>query len=88
MGRPTHRLVAKSKQSGNFQDVAALWEGDRGISGQLDRDVEKIVLKNGAVLTNDGCWFNLQVANEHDQTRPATNNQNQEGPPPADETPF
>ena len=59
-GRPNYRVVAKSKASGKFQDIAAFWIGDKGISGQLDKGIAKIVLTNGAVITPDACWFNLQ----------------------------
>ncbi len=58
--RPNYRVVAKSKASGKFQDIAAFWIGDKGISGQLDKAVEKIVLTNGTVIKPDSCYFNLQ----------------------------
>ena len=58
--RPNYRVVAKSKASGKFQDIAAFWIGDKGISGQLDKAVEKIVLTNGTVIKPDACYFNLQ----------------------------
>lgn len=63
-GRPNYRVVAKSKASGKFQDIAAFWIGDKGISGQLDKDIEKIVLTNGAVIKPDTCYFNLQENKE------------------------
>ena len=59
-GRPNYRVVAKSKASGKFQDIAAFWIGDKDISGQLDKGIAKIVLTNGAVITPDACYFNLQ----------------------------
>ena len=59
-GKPNYRVVAKSKATGKFQDIAAFWIGDKGISGQLDKAVEKIVLTNGMVIKPDGCYFNLQ----------------------------
>lgn len=59
-GRPNYRVVAKSKASGKFQDIAAFWIGDRGVSGQLDKSIEKIVLTNGTVIKPDSCYFNLQ----------------------------
>jgi len=59
-GKPNYRVVAKSKSSGKFQDIAAFWIGDKGISGQLDKGIAKIVLTSGAVITPDACWFNLQ----------------------------
>lgn len=64
--KPNYRVTAKSKTTGKFQDLAAFWIGEKGISGQLDRAVEKIVLTNGAVIKPDACWFNLQV----EQTSP------------------
>lgn len=63
-GKPNYRVVAKSKTSGKYQDIAAFWIGDKGISGQLDKAVEKIVLTNGAVIKPDGCYFNLQENKE------------------------
>lgn len=77
-GRPNYRVVAKSKASGKFQDIAAFWIGDKGISGQLDRGVAKIVLTDGSVITPNGCYFNLQEnkdeasqhsAGSHDSTQ-------------------
>jgi hypothetical protein len=62
--RPNYRVVAKSKASGKYQDIAAFWIGEKGINGQLDRSVEKIVLSNGAVIKPDSCWFNLQENRE------------------------
>ena len=59
-GRPNYRVVAKSKASGKFQDIAAFWIGDKGISGQLDKSIEKIVLTNGTVIKPDSCYFSLQ----------------------------
>lgn len=59
-GKPNYRVTAKSKATGKFQDIAAFWIGDKGISGQLDRAIEKIVLTNGNVIKPDTCWFNLQ----------------------------
>ena len=58
--KPDYRVVAKSKSSGKFQDIAAFWIGEKGLSGQLDKGIAKIVLTNGAVITSDTCWFNLQ----------------------------
>jgi len=62
--RPHYRVTAKSKATGKFQDIAAFWIGEKGISGQLDRAVEKIVLTNGAVIKPDTCYFNLQENKE------------------------
>ncbi len=63
-GRPNYRVVAKSKSSGKFQDIAAFWIGDKGISGQLDKGIAKIVLTSGAVITPETCYFNLQENKE------------------------
>jgi hypothetical protein len=65
-GRPNYLVVAKSKASGKFQDIAAFWIGDKGISGQLDKGIAKIVLTNGAVITPGACYFNLQENKEQD----------------------
>lgn len=67
-GRPNYRVVAKSKTSGKYQDIAAFWIGEKGISGQLDKAVEKIVLTNGHVIKPDGCYFNLQENKESGTT--------------------
>lgn len=74
--RPRYRVVAKSKQSGNFQDIMAFWEGEKGISGQLDREVASITLKSGAVISGESVWFNLQ---DSETERPAAQ---------SDEVPF
>lgn len=64
--KPDYRVVAKSKSSGKFQDIAAFWIGEKGVSGQLDKGIAKIVLTNGAVITPDTCWFNLQENKDGD----------------------
>lgn len=86
-GKPNYRLVAKSKSSGKFQDIAAFWIGEKGINGQLDKNVAKIVLTNGTVITPDGCWFNLQ---ENKESGGSSSQQSRQSPPPADddEVPF
>lgn len=66
-GRPNYRVVAKSKTSGKYQDIAAFWIGEKGINGQLDKGIAKIVLTNGAVITPDGCYFNLQESKEQQE---------------------
>lgn len=63
-GRPNYRVVAKSKTSGKFLDIAAFWIGDKGISGQLSKEIAKLVLINGTVITPDSCYFNLQENKE------------------------
>lgn len=86
-GKPNYRVVAKSKTTGKFQDLAAFWIGEKGISGQLDRAVEKIVLTNGAVIKPDGCYFNLQENNEQEQS--GGSQQTRQAPNPNDDdTPF
>lgn len=84
--RPNYRVVAKSKASGKFQDIAAFWVGERGISGQLDRSVEKIVLTNGAVIKPDACWFNLQENKE--QSGEYASQQEEGGASDDGDTPF
>jgi hypothetical protein len=76
-GKPNYRVVAKSKATGKFQDIAAFWIGDKGISGQLDKAVEKIVLTNGTVIKPDGCWFNLQE-NKDEQESGESSRQSQQ----------
>jgi hypothetical protein len=88
-GKPNYRVVAKSKTSGKYQDIAAFWIGERGISGQLDKAVAKIVLTNGAVIKPDGCYFNLQENKEADSTESrATAPQHEEGGEQGDDIPF
>ena len=79
--RPNYRIVAKSKASGKFQDIAAFWIGDRGISGQLDKAIEKIVLTNGTVIKPDSCYFNLQEnKDEAEQQSGGLSRQSQSAP--------
>ena len=86
--RPTHKVVAKSKASGEFYELMAFWTNERGISGYIDTEkVASITLTNGATLkTGPGgnCWLNLQVQkDEQNQERsPAQQDeeQNQEAP--------
>lgn len=86
-GRPNYRVVAKSKSSGKFQDIAAFWIGDKGISGQLDRSVAKIVLTNGAVIMPDACYFNLQE-NKEEAARQGSGSQPEEAGQEDDGIPF
>lgn len=81
--RPHYRVVAKSKASGNFQDIAAFWIGDRGISGQLDKAIEKIVLTNGTVIKPDSCYFNLKE--NKDETSQQSGGSQREPPEYGDE---
>lgn len=83
--KPDYRVVAKSKTTGNYQDIAAFWIGDKGISGQLDRAVAKIVLTNGAVIKPDACYFNLQENKE--QAQPEQQVQHEEADD-GDDIPF
>ena len=70
--RPKYRVAAKSKSSGKFVNVFAFWENEKGISGQLEKEVVSMKLADGRILTNEHCYFNLQVEkNEHDQSAPA-----------------
>lgn len=85
--RPNYRVVAKSKSSGKYQDIAAFWIGDRGISGQLDRGIAKIVLTNGAVITPDTCYFNLQE-NKEDASTESHASDSQPEEVSEDEIPF
>ena len=88
-GKPNYRVVAKSKSSGKFQDIAAFWIGEKGISGQLDRNVAKIVLTSGAVITPDGCWFNLQENKEEGSGYQQTGGSSGQEPQDAvDDIPF
>ena len=86
-GRPNYRVTAKSKATGKFQDIAAFWIGDKGISGQLDRAVEKIVLTNGAVIKPDACWFSLQENKEATESQVPTT-QHEEGSEQSGDIPF
>lgn len=89
-GKPNYRVVAKSKTSGKYQDLAAFWISENGISGQLDRAVEKIVLTNGAVIKPDACWFNLQENKEAstEQQTGGSSSQTQQSPPEDPDIPF
>lgn len=85
-GKPNYRFVAKSKASGKYQDIAAFWIGEKGISGQLDKGIAKIVLTSGAVITPDGCYFNLQENKEGQQS--GGSSQQRQDLPAEDEIPF
>lgn len=86
--RPHYRVTAKSKATGKFQDIAAFWIGEKGISGQLDRAVEKIVLTNGAVIKPDTCYFNLQENKEQAEQQSSGGSQHEEVSDDSEETPF
>lgn len=87
-GKPKYRVVAKSKSSGKFQDIAAFWVGEKGVSGQLDRSVAKIVLTSGAVITPDGCWFNLQLNEDHASDQQTGGSSGHESQDTVDDIPF
>lgn len=87
-GKPNYRVVAKSKTTGKFQDIAAFWIGEKGISGQLDKAVEKIVLTNGAVIKPDGCYFNLQENKDEQQSGGSSSRQSQQAPADESDIPF
>ena len=92
--KPKYRVVAKSKSASKFQDILAFWENEKGISGVLDRRVKKITveLEGGqlAMITNENCWFNLQIRDEHNQDTPprAEDHQDQTLEYPDDEIGF
>jgi len=84
-GRPNYRVVAKSKTSGKFQDIAAFWIGDKGISGQLDKAIEKIVLTNGTVIKPDTCYFNLQENKEENSAEQHSGGSSRQQAPAAED---
>lgn len=86
--RPNYRVVAKSKASGKFQDIAAFWIGDKGISGQLDKAVEKIVLTNGTVIKPDACYFNLQENKDESSEQQSGGSSHQSQPEEDGSIPF
>ena len=86
--RPNYRVVAKSKASGKFQDIAAFWIGDKGISGQLDKAVEKIVLTNGTVIKPDSCYFNLQENKDESSEQQSGGSSHQSQPEEDGSIPF
>ena len=86
--RPNYRVVAKSKASGKFQDIAAFWIGDKGISGQLDKAIEKIVLTNGTVIKPDTCYFNLQENKDESSEQQSGGSSHQSQPEEDGSIPF
>jgi len=86
-GKPDFSVRAKSKASGTSAYIMAFWKGDKGIGGAFDRDVAKIVLKDGRVMTPDSVYLDLFINDEHDQRQPrGTDEHIQE--PPQDGVPF
>ena len=58
--KPAFKIQAKSKTSENKIDLLAFWENDNGMfGGVMDKQVAKIVLSSGQVITPDGVYFNL-----------------------------
>ena len=69
--KPKYRIYAKSKASNNYQNLLAFWENENGISGVLDKEVAKIILKNGSVITGDAVYLNMKIQpDEHSQELP------------------
>ena len=86
-GRPDYSVRAKSKTSGNSIYIMAFWIGDKGIGGSFDREVAKIVLKDGKVITPDSVYLDLFKNEEHNQEQPKGTDEHIQSPP-EDEVPF
>ncbi len=57
---PDLRLLAKPKRGdGKRVRLFGVWRNERGFRVALDRDVQEVVLKDGTVLTAEGCYFDL-----------------------------
>ena len=70
--KPAFKIQAKSKTSENKIDLLAFWENDNGMfGGVMDKQVAKIVLSSGQVITPDGVYFNL-YDNREEKTKTQT----------------
>ena len=69
--KPAFKIQAKSKTSENKIDLLAFWENDNGMfGGVMDKQVAKIVLSSGQVITPDGVYFNLY--DNREESKPQT----------------
>ena len=87
-GKPDYNIRAKSKTTGNSIYVMAFWRGEKGIGGQFDREIAKIVLKDGRVLSPDSVYLDLFENNELNQEQPKGTDEHIQQAPPDSEIPF
>jgi hypothetical protein len=73
MAKPRYKMTAKSKETKATANLAAIWERDNGyLGGELDRDVDFIMMKNGAKITNVVAYINMfDNGGEQNQELPA-----------------
>ena len=87
-GKPDFSVRCKSKASGNSVYIMAFWRGEKGIGGAFDREVDRIILKNGQVIRPDSVYLDLFPArDEHDQQQPKGTDEHIQAPPQSD-VPF
>ena len=57
--KPVLRIVAKSKTTDNYASIAAFWDNQGRLGGQLDGEVSHIVFKDGREISNSNAWINV-----------------------------
>jgi len=57
--KPVLRIVAKSKTTDNYASIAAFWDNQGRLGGQLDGEVSHIVFKDGREISNQNAWINV-----------------------------
>lgn len=98
--KPVAKLYGKKKQNGSerlpeYIDIAAFWNGERGLSGQWSRDIVKLRIKqrDGSVIDLSGEELQQYFCNFRDDrqqapaTRPAQRAQSNPQGPPVDAPP-
>ena len=59
--KPSARIFAKSKTSGNYVNIAAFWDQGDWFSGKLEDDIAFIELKSGTRISNENVYINLKL---------------------------
>ena len=67
--KPSARIFAKSKTSGNYVNIAAFWDQGDWYSGKLEDDIAFIELKSGARISNENVFVNLKIDADNPQRK-------------------
>lgn len=70
--KPVLRIVAKSKTSDNYVGIAAFWDNQGRLGGQLDNEVSHIVFTDGREISNKNAWINVYDDRDKVKKEPAT----------------
>ena len=87
--KPVLRIVAKSKTSDNYAPLAAFWDNNGRLGGQLDGEISHVVMKDGREISNKNAWINVYDDREKVKNQPESKPATVENPNyKADDIPF